>query len=72
MQSQNESTEGIERNLRKKAFNKHKQFFELLFKHWVYNNENEEQIKSFFKDLYIMFKKVAEFHGISSKEWEFT
>jgi len=72
LQSQNESTEGIERNLRKKAFNKHKQFFELLFKHWVYNNENEEQIKSFFKDLYIMFKKVAEFHGISSKEWEFT
>jgi hypothetical protein len=70
LRSQGKSTKGVTRELSKAVFTKHKQFFELIFKHWVNNAENEEQIKSFYKDLQIMFKKVAEFHGINSKEWE--
>ncbi|MEN2775576.1 AAA family ATPase [Acetivibrio clariflavus] len=70
LKAQNKSTKGVERELRKDVFNKHKLFFELLFKHWVTNDENTEQVESFFRDLYIMFKKVAEFHGISSNEWQ--
>lgn len=66
-----ESTHGIERELRKKVFNKHKRFFELLFKHWVNNSEHQEQVKKFYNSLHIMFRKVSEFHGINPKEWEF-
>ena len=70
MRAKGESTKGVTRKLSKRVFNRHKHFFELLFRHWVSNAENEEQIEKFFGDLHIMFKKVAEFHGINSKEWE--
>lgn len=70
LHSQGKSIKGVTRELNKGVFNKHKQFFELLFKHWVNNPSNEDQIKGFYKDLQILFKKVAEFHGINSKEWE--
>lgn len=72
LKAQNKSVKGVEREMRKLVFNKHKQFFELLFKHWINNDENEMQIIRFFNDLNVMFKKVAEFHGINSKEWEIT
>ena len=65
-----ESTHGIKRVMSKKVFYKHRRFFELLFKHWVNNEEHEEQLGKFYKDLFIMFKKVAQFHGINSNEWE--
>ena len=64
------STHGVKREMSKKVFKNHKRFFELLFKHWVNNEENDEQIGKFYKDLHVMFKKVAEFHGINPKEWE--
>lgn len=67
-----ESTKGVTRDLNKTIFSRHQRFFELLYKHWVNNPENEEQIKEFYKDLQVMFKKVAEFHGINSNEWEIT
>ncbi|MBT2574976.1 AAA family ATPase [Bacillus sp. ISL-51] len=66
-----ESTHGVERDMRKKVFLKHQRFFEILFKHWVNNPEHEEQIKKFYEDLHIMFRKVSEFHGINPKEWDF-
>ncbi len=72
LKSEKKSTKGVERALRKNVFDKHRQFFELTFKHWVHNEENEEQINGFFQDLHILFKKVAEFHGINSKDWKFT
>ncbi|KJR44454.1 Prophage Lp2 protein 4 [Desulfosporosinus sp. I2] len=65
----NKSTHGIKREMSKKVFTNKRRFFELLFKHWVNNAEHEEQITKFYKDLHVMFKKVAEFHGINSKEW---
>ncbi|WP_088227770.1 AAA family ATPase [Desulfosporosinus sp. FKB] len=64
-----ESTKGIKRELNKATFNKHKEFFQLLFKHWVNSNEHEEELDKFHTDLYHMFKKVAEFNGINPHEW---
>lgn len=64
-----ETTHGVERDLRKKAFLKHQRFFELLFKHWVNDTENADTIQRFYKQLNIMFKKVAEFYGINPHLW---
>ncbi|MDR1320568.1 MAG: hypothetical protein LBK56_03940 [Gracilibacteraceae bacterium] len=66
------STHGVERDLRKKVFIKHQRFFEMLFKHWLNDTENKEQVDKFYKDLFWMFRKVAEFHGINPKEWNQT
>lgn len=63
------SIHGKKREISKNVFNKHQRFFELLFKHWVNNPEHEEMMEKFYKDLNVMFKKVAEFHEISSNEW---
>ena len=64
-----ESTHGKERELRKKVFQNNQRFFEMLFKHWVNNDEYSEQINKFSKALYAMFRKAAEFHGINPNEW---
>lgn len=64
-----ETTHGVERELRKKAFLKHQRFFELLFKHWVNDTENADAIYRFYKQLNILFKKVAEFYGINPNLW---
>lgn len=64
-----ESVHGVERDLRKKVFKKHKCFFELLFKHWVHNDENSNSINKFYKHLNIMYKKVAEFYNINPQLW---
>ena len=63
------STHGVERKLRKDVFNKHQRFFELVFKYWINDPENMEEISKFYKNLNIMFKKVAEFYGINPKLW---
>mgnify|MGYP004468590117 FL=1 len=64
-----ESTHGKDRELRKKVFLKHQRFFELLFKHWVRDEENADAVNKFYKNLNIIFKKVAEFHGINPQLW---
>lgn len=64
-----ESTHGVERDLRKKVFTSHQRFFELLFKHWIHDPENTDAINRFYKQLNIMFKKVAEFYGINPQTW---
>lgn len=64
-----ESVHGIERELNKKVFLKHQRFFEILYKHWVNDEENIDSINLFYKNLNILFKKVAEFYGINSKLW---
>lgn len=70
LKNENKSTKGVKREESKRVFNKHKRFFELLFKHWVNAPENQHELNGFYKDLQVMFKKVAEFHGINSKEWK--
>lgn len=69
LRKENKSTHGVERELRKKIFVKHQRFFELLFKHWLYDEEHSESIAKFYKQLNIMFKKVSEFYGIDSRLW---
>jgi len=64
-----ESTHGVERRLRKDIFMKHQRFFELLFKHWIRDEENSDSVKKFYKNLNIIFKKVSEFHGINPQLW---
>lgn len=62
-------THGIERELRKKVFLKHQRFFELLFKQWVLDEENADSVHKFYKNLNIIYRKVAEFHGINPQLW---
>lgn len=64
-----ESIHGKEREFRKKVFNKHQRFFEFMFKHWICDTENSDSVKRFYKNLNIIFKKVAEFHGINPQLW---
>lgn len=64
------STHGVKRQKNKEVFNKHQLFFRLLFKHWVNNDEYSEAVEKFYKDLNVMFKKVAEFHAINSNDWK--
>lgn len=69
LRDEGQSTHGVERELRKNAFSKHQRFFELLFRHWVHDTVNSDAIQHFYKDLNIMFKKVAEFYGINPQLW---
>lgn len=69
LRKEQKRTHGVERDLRKKVFVKHQRFFELLFKHWLHDDEYSDRIVEFYKQLNIMFKKVAEFHGIDAKLW---
>lgn len=64
-----EKIHGVERALRKKFFLKHQRFFELLFKQWINDSKNADTINRFYKNLNIMFKKVAEFYGINPRLW---
>lgn len=65
-----ESTKGIRREENKKVFNDYKDFFELVIKNWINSPQHEGELNKFYNDLKIMFKKVSEFHDISSKEWK--
>ena len=69
LRENSQSTKGVERELRKTIFGKHQRFFELLFKHWINDPENKREVEKFFEDLYIMFRKVAEYHNINKKDW---
>ena len=69
LKAENKSIHGVERELNKKVFGNHQRFFELLFKHWVYDEKNADAINRFYKNLNIMFKKVAEFYGINPQLW---
>lgn len=69
LKDKKKSVHGVERQENKNVFDKHHIFFELMFKHWVNNCENDDFIEKFYLNLNIMFKKVAEFHGINPKDW---
>lgn len=66
---QGKSTHGVERTERKNVFKRHQIFFELLFKHWVMDENNKDDVDKFYKNLNILFKKVAEFHGVNPRIW---
>ena len=53
----------------KKIFNKHLLFWKYVLLDWTKSNENNRQINQFYDNLRIVFLKTAEFHGLSSNEW---
>ncbi len=67
---QGESTKGLTREFNKKLFVKYSTFFKLLFKHWLNNQENQQDIEKFYKELRTLFIKVAPYHEINPREWE--
>lgn len=58
------------REFNKKLFNKYALFFDYLFKHWMNNPLNQNEVETFYKNLKIMFKKVAYIRGINPEEWK--
>lgn len=53
----------------KELFNQQKSFFELLFKHWLHNPNNQSVLNKFYYDLKTLFKKVSIYNEINSNEW---
>lgn len=62
-------TKGIRREKSKKIFNDNIDFFTFLIRYWLNDKNNDEEIKNFFKDLNILFKKVAIEHRINPNDW---
>jgi hypothetical protein len=63
------STKGLLRELNKNTFKRYRSFFVMMFKHWVHNPDNKEQVDRFYNNLRIMFLKTAEFHAIDPHLW---
>jgi len=70
LQNEGRSTKGVTRQENKDTFNKHGRFFELIMRKWIIDHPTE--VGQFYKDLHILFCKVAEFHDISSTDWNYT
>lgn len=64
------STKGLRRAFNKKLFKDNKKFFEFLFKHWLNNPVNQDEIEKFYKNMKSMFKKVSIYNGINPNEWK--
>ncbi|MDO4203798.1 MAG: AAA family ATPase [Selenomonadaceae bacterium] len=69
-ESENGETNKKRRVFVKELFNAEKTFFELLFKHWLHNEENRGAIYKFYCDLKKLFKKVAMYNEINPNEWK--
>lgn len=65
------SGKGVARDLNKKRFEKHREFFELVFRDWISDEKNREDISRFYSNLKITFFKVSMANGIEKKEWDF-
>ena len=65
-----QSTKGLSRSFYKKLFNDNKKFCEILFKHWLHNFWHQSCIDDFYRDLRILFKKVAPYNEINPNEWK--
>ena len=58
-----------EREFYKSIFNNNKAFFELLFKHWLNNDDNRKEKYRFYKELRTLFIKNARYNDINPAEW---
>ncbi|KLI25739.1 hypothetical protein A9X77_06065 [Brachyspira hyodysenteriae] len=65
--SKNNSSKGVEREELKKHFNRYEKHYKYFFELWI--KENEEEVNKFYKELNVLFKKVAHFFGIDRNEW---
>lgn len=69
LRNEGKSIHGVERELRKNIFNRYENFFTLVLKFWINSIDNKAEVEKFYRNLYAMFKKVAEFYGINSALW---
>ena len=69
LKEERKPTKGFLRERNKKIFNKHLLFWKYVLLDWTKSNENNRQINQFYDNLRIVFLKTAEFHGLSSNEW---
>ena len=58
------------REFNKELFNRNRTFFDLLFKHWLNNPNNQKEIYRFYTELHKLFLKNAQYNGINPKEWK--
>lgn len=70
LKNNGETTHGVQRELSKKVFHDHNKFFEFMFKSWLHNPENLENIEQFYSHLHSMYKKVSPMCGIDPNLWE--
>lgn len=64
-----ESTHGIRREKTKKLFNDRISFFQDILSAWVKDESNGDEIKNFYKNLGILYKKVCTANDLPSKYW---
>lgn len=58
-----------EREFYKQLFNENKYFFEMLFKHWLHNSDNDAERHRFYNELHKLFLKNAICNDISPNLW---
>ncbi|MCF2628977.1 ATP-binding protein [Fusobacterium mortiferum] len=64
-----ESNHLRKRDENKRIFKDYQLFFNFVIRHWLHDPKNQDKIATFFKNLNILFKKVAAFHGINPNDW---
>ena len=69
LKDNDESTHGVRRKLSKDFFQEYIEFIQLLLRDWLHSDENSEEIYTFYSNLWILFKKVSEFHGMLGVNW---
>ena len=57
------------RNQNKEIFKKYYKFFDLLLDEWINDIKNEEFIYKSYKELNLIFKKLASFYKINANDW---
>ena len=57
------------RNQNKEILKKYHTFFDLLLDEWINDIRNKELIHKFYKELNLIFKKLASFYKINSNDW---
>ncbi len=67
--SDGNSTHGKRRSETKKFFKKNDLFLSLILKEWLNSEDSNDELNLFYNDLRSLYKKVAEFHGLSAKDW---
>lgn len=69
MKERDESTDGVRRKKMKQLFNSNSEFFEYVFKRWIYDERNKSQLDCFYRQLHDMYLKVSKFHGVDQAAW---
>ena len=62
-------SKNYERKRAKKLFYEHKDFFILVFRHWLLQNRETKEYKSFLWYLNVVFKKTATENSINPNIW---